>query len=620
MNKNNHINSNKMNKQTNYGPFNRRKNYRKHVSNKTIHINHYHMNESRDQRNDNIEHNPRDTRDARDTRDPKFPIMNKNIKPNFVDEKERADQMKERVDRQAKEMIDKFSLNKPVIPKNIQVDRYTPVPEFIFRRRFNTDEKDEKDDDKDNDKDESEDENENSLEINESELLNNRKMISIITRSANGSPNFEVLNIFSPTNEPLRDNIMKYADQQNKMKDEQERLEKQEKLEKLLQEKKRLEEEKQKQEEIKKKLQEEIFGKIKEEIASNYEFEEILFDTPINHITDLIELANKYKPDVNKKYSIDIEKLHKIVPFLTELNEMIGMNDIKVSLAHQLMYFLQGFEYKHMLHTIIEGPPGVGKTCLGKILGRIYLELGVINNAKPEDAEEDDDERGQMSLQKLFSHIIARNEKKEEKPKLKFKIAKRSDLVGQYVGHTAVKTQKIINESFGGVLFIDEAYSLGADDAFSRECINTINQNLSENGDKFICIIAGYSDALESNFFSYNSGLHRRFPFRYKIEKYTGAELSSILKKKIEKEKFQIDSEFETKLEKFIEENKDNFPNFGGDIETYFFHIKMMHAKRVFGKPIKLRNIFTDEDMKNALSEMKKNQKEEEKCSLEMYI
>src|SRR5438093_1618571 len=86
------------------------------------------------------------------------------------------------------------------------------------------------------------------------------------------------------------------------------------------------------------------------------------------------------------------------------------------------------------------------------------------------------------------------------KKKNKFKLVKRTDLVGEYLGHTAHKTQRVIDDADGGVLFIDEAYSLGADDkrdSFSKECIDTLNQNLSENRSKFICIIAGYPDELE---------------------------------------------------------------------------------------------------------------------------
>lgn len=361
----------------------------------------------------------------------------------------------------------------------------------------------------------------------------------------------------------------------------------------------------------------ELRNKIINEQDKEEKLEEILISEDISHITDLIKLSEQYIIKPNVKYSIDLHKLTKIVPHLKELNEMIGMEDIKKSLTYQLMYFLQGFEFKHMLHTIIEGPPGVGKTCLGKILGKIYLDLDCINkDFKP--INQEDEEDGPMNIKKLISSIINQETENKVPKKNIFKIAKRSDLVGQYVGHTAVKTQKIINESFGGVLFIDEAYSLGGDDAYSKECINTINQNLSENGDKFVCIIAGYSDALENSFFSLNSGLHRRFPFRFKIEKYTGDELTKILRNKIIKEKYIIDESYDNKLSKFIEENKDYFPNFGGDIETYYFHVKMMHSTRVFGKSVSLKNIFTKNDFVNALDEMKKNQKKKEK-NLSMY-
>jgi SpoVK/Ycf46/Vps4 family AAA+-type ATPase len=341
-----------------------------------------------------------------------------------------------------------------------------------------------------------------------------------------------------------------------------------------------------------------------------YRLEEIIIDDEIKNIQDLIKLANKYETyNPMKKYSINLQKLHKITPYLKELDEMIGMNDVKTRLITQLLYFLQGFPCTHMLHTVIEGPPGVGKSCLGKILSKIYIDLECIKtDVKPELIEEE----GPMNMIKIFSSLKT----SEDAPKSKFKIVKRSDLIGQHVGHTAIKTQKIINECYGGVLFIDEAYSLANDDGFSKECINTLNQNLSENGDKFICIIAGYSAALEG-FFAMNSGLSRRFPFRYNINKYSGKELYEILIKKINQENYIISSDFS--LDKFIEENKDNFPNYGGDIETLFFHIKMEHSKRVFGKAVTLRNIFTKDDIVNGYNQLNKNKIKQDVSHHYMY-
>ena len=117
-----------------------------------------------------------------------------------------------------------------------------------------------------------------------------------------------------------------------------------------------------------------------------------------------------------------------------------------------------------------------------------------------------------------------------------FIIAKRSDLIGQYLGETSIKTQSLIDKCEGGILFIDEAYSLGNDeqrDSFSKECLDTINLNLSENKKKFICIIAGYKESLNNSFFAYNEGLRRRFPFIYNIENYNYKELEKIFYKMI---------------------------------------------------------------------------------------
>jgi hypothetical protein len=84
------------------------------------------------------------------------------------------------------------------------------------------------------------------------------------------------------------------------------------------------------------------------------------------------------------------------------------------------------------------------------------------------------------------------------------------------------------------------------------------------------------------------------------------------------KENYSVDSEFNKSLEKFIDNNKEYLPNYGGDIETLFFQMKMMHAKRVFGKSISLRKIFYKDDIVNGFAELKKNQKKKED-KLDMY-
>jgi SpoVK/Ycf46/Vps4 family AAA+-type ATPase len=114
------------------------------------------------------------------------------------------------------------------------------------------------------------------------------------------------------------------------------------------------------------------------------------------------------------------------------------------------------------MHTVIYGPPGTGKTEVAKIIGKIYSNMGILG-------------------------------------KNIFKKVTRSDLVAGFLGQTAIKTKDVIKESLGGVLFIDEAYSLGNNekkDSFSKECIDTLCEALSDHKDNLMVIIAGYENEL----------------------------------------------------------------------------------------------------------------------------
>ena len=283
-----------------------------------------------------------------------------------------------------------------------------------------------------------------------------------------------------------------------------------------------------------------------------------------------------------KKYSINLEILSKLVKPLTKLQSLIGLINIKNAIVEMILYYLQNFETKNnnLLHTVIEGPPGAGKTEVGKILAEIYANMGIIKSNK-------------------------------------FKLVKRSDLIGEYVGHTAPKTQKIIDEADGGVLFIDEAYALGNEekrDSFSKECIDVINQNLTENKRKFICIIAGYPDELDKCFFAYNAGLRRRFPFKFTIQDYTPEELKNIFIKKVNDIKWKLNKEeFDgKKLTEFFTQNKDSFKYFGGDIDNLLLKCKFAHSKRIFGKHPRNRKNITREDLKIGFENFIRNNKKNE--------
>jgi hypothetical protein len=346
----------------------------------------------------------------------------------------------------------------------------------------------------------------------------------------------------------------------------------------------------------------------------------VTFENEIKSISDLINIGEKYsnlikekaldenkktkKTQVlnqngfngyyeldDKKYIMNLETMCKLVPPLKKLNRMIGIKNIKDQIFEMIVYYLQGFENKNknMLHSVIEGPPGVGKTKLGKILAQVYSALGVI-------------------------------------PSSNFKYVRATDLIGDHVGATKHMTQNVIDDADGGVLFIDEAYALGNNDSkdpYGKECMDTLNFNLSENKKKLIVIIAGYPDQLEKCFFSQNIGLQRRFPFRFRIDKYSPSELSDIFKDKIKKSKWKINNEVSDEyLQKFFEKNADQFKNFGGDIENFFKRCQISHSNRLIKEKadVSLRGKLSTIDLENGLNSFKKNKKEDDKTYLHMFV
>ena len=307
----------------------------------------------------------------------------------------------------------------------------------------------------------------------------------------------------------------------------------------------------------------------------------------INSLQNLIEIGDYFNKNnqyflqckICEKKDLFMYRISKINKPLKKLFKLIGMKSVKKTIFYQLMYFLQNLHdgKLDMLHTIIQGPPGVGKTELGKILCDLYSSLGVLKNKK-------------------------------------YIIAKRSDLIGGYLGQTALKTQAVIDKAKGGVLFIDEAYSLGdvdKKDSFSKECIDTLNLNLTENKHQMMCIIAGYKDCLEKSFFSHNEGLKRRFNFCMNIEKYDYKELQEIFLSKLKDDEWKMKEPLVKHCPiKFFRENQKYFPFFGGDIENLIFSIKMEHSINLLKKKRK-KKIITIEDL-NAGFEMYKinNQKQ----------
>ena len=280
----------------------------------------------------------------------------------------------------------------------------------------------------------------------------------------------------------------------------------------------------------------------------------IFIDVEINNIGDILKLIEKYEDDPCIKYNINMGALHKIKEPLTELNNMIGMSELKNNIVEQIIYFVQNLHINKdmsgdFMHTVIYGPPGTGKTEVAKLIGIIYSKIGILENGT-------------------------------------FKKVTRSDLVAGYLGQTALKTRDVIKEALGGVLFIDEAYALGnieKRDSFSKECIDTLCESLSDYKSNLMVIIAGYEKDLKECFFNYNQGLDSRFTWRFKIDDYEPKDMYHIFIKKVKDNGWFIHENSNIKVEWF-QKNKDYFPFFGRDIETLLAKVKIAHSKRVFCK------------------------------------
>ena len=334
--------------------------------------------------------------------------------------------------------------------------------------------------------------------------------------------------------------------------------------------------------------QEERNKESKEKDSKNNDKEKIIINIEINNINDLLSLIEKYPLDDKIDYNINMISLHKIKEPLIELNNMIGMKNIKENILYQLLYFIQdmhkiGTNTNDFMHTVIYGIPGTGKTEVAKIIGKIFANLGILKKGT-------------------------------------FKKVTRNDLIAGYLGQTAIKTKAVINESLGGVLFIDEVYSLGnieKKDSFSKECIDTLCEALSDKKDELMVIIAGYEKEINECFFSYNEGLSSRFTWRFNTDEYNSGELYQIFKKKVDNIGWTLDNEITAK---WFDKNKKNFKFQGRDMEILLFKTKIVHSKRVFCRPLEEKTKIIVKDLEKGLELFLKNNEVSKNIMSSIYI
>ena len=286
----------------------------------------------------------------------------------------------------------------------------------------------------------------------------------------------------------------------------------------------------------------------------------------VSSLQSLIDIIDANPLDETIEYNVDMDALHRIKAPLISLKRLIGMENLKDRVLDQVVYYVQGLHKVggdgDFLHTVITGPPGTGKTEVAKIIGEIFSNLGVL-------------EKGT------------------------FKKVTRSDLVAGFLGQTALKTSDVIADAVGGVLFIDEAYSIGSEekkDSFAKECVDTLCEALSDKKKDLMVIVAGYEDQLETCFFSQNEGLKSRFAWKYETGDYSAEELRDIFLKKVVEAGWGI-RDGEDLPVSWFEKNMESFPSFGRDIESLLSKTKISHGRRVFGLPAEERAKLTVADV-----------------------
>lgn len=239
------------------------------------------------------------------------------------------------------------------------------------------------------------------------------------------------------------------------------------------------------------------------------------------------------------------------------LNQLVGLDCVKCKvndlIAFQKVQLLRKVKGLHSpistMHLAFIGNPGTGKTTVARIVGRIYRKLGLLSKGH-------------------------------------FMEVSRTDLIAGYQGQTAHKVKKVIEKAKGGVLFIDEAYSITENehtDSYGRECLTELTKALEDYRDDLVVIVAGYTEPMQK-FFESNPGLKSRFNTFIEFEDYNASELFEILLCMCKKNDYELTSEAEDKLKEYFDDslkkNNGQFAN-GRFVRNVFDDLVMNQARRI---------------------------------------
>ena len=276
------------------------------------------------------------------------------------------------------------------------------------------------------------------------------------------------------------------------------------------------------------------------------------------------------------------EKKPSLEELMEQLDELVGLDEVKKDVK-SLINLIKVRKLREAndlpvppmsLHMVFMGNPGTGKTTVARIVSGLYAAIGVL-------------EKGQLVE------------------------VDRSGLVAGYVGQTALKTQEAIQKAIGGVLFIDEAYSLssGGENDFGREAIETILKAMEDHRKELIVIVAGYTGPMEK-FLSSNPGLESRFNKYFFFPDYNGEQLMAIFRNQCKKNGYTLTEESEKAAAELFtdlyENRSDNFGN-GRDVRNCFEDMVVRQSNRV----AQLDNP-TKEDLMAVLPEDLQDEEEEE--------